>query len=91
MTKLGINRGLLVIVLVLAAFLRLYRLDDIPPGVTHDEADTGYFMAAVYRGARSPVQAPSPADALYVQLPFQERSMPRQSANTPRLLPTNCR
>jgi hypothetical protein len=58
MTKSRVNRGLLLILLVVAVFLRLYRLDDIPPGVTHDEADTGYFMAAVYRGARSPVEAP---------------------------------
>jgi len=48
----------LVIILLLSAFLRLYRLDEIPPGLTHDEADTGYFFAAVARGARSPVKAP---------------------------------
>ncbi|MDY7079884.1 MAG: glycosyltransferase family 39 protein [Chloroflexota bacterium] len=48
----------LIFILLLAAFLRLYRLDDVPPGLTHDEADTGYFVAAVYRGAPSPVEAP---------------------------------
>lgn len=58
MTKSRINHGLLLVLLVVAAFLRLYQLDDVPPGVTHDEADTGYFMTAVYRGARSPVEAP---------------------------------
>ena len=47
-----------VIIFLLAAFLRLHRLDEIPPGLTHDEADTAYFCAAVYRGARSPVEAP---------------------------------
>lgn len=47
-----------VAILFLSAFLRLYRLDEIPPGLTHDEADTGYFFAAVARGARSPVEAP---------------------------------
>jgi len=45
-------------ILVLAAFLRLYRLDSIPPGLTHDEADTGHFVASVYRGAPSQVKAP---------------------------------
>lgn len=48
----------LIIILLVAVFLRLYRLDEIPPGLTHDEADTGYFFAAVYHGARSPVQVP---------------------------------
>ncbi len=47
-----------VIILLLSLFLRLYLLDEIPPGLTHDEADTGYFFAAVARGARSPVKAP---------------------------------
>jgi len=47
-----------VIILLLAVFLRLYRLDAIPPGLTHDEADTGYFVAAVYRGEPSQVETP---------------------------------
>jgi len=50
--------GLLAVILLLAVFFRLYRLDTIPPGLTHDEADTGYFVAAVYRGAPSQVKAP---------------------------------
>lgn len=45
-------------ILLAAAFLRLYRLDSIPPGLTHDEADTGYFVAAVYRGTPSQVETP---------------------------------
>ncbi len=53
-----VANGIFILLLLLAAFLRFYRLDEIPPGVTHDEADTGYFFAAVYRGARSPVEAP---------------------------------
>jgi 4-amino-4-deoxy-L-arabinose transferase-like glycosyltransferase len=48
----------LIGVLLLASFLRLYGLDSIPPGVTHDEADTGYFVSAVYRGEPSAVEAP---------------------------------
>ena len=47
-----------VAILLAAAFLRLYRLDSIPPGLTHDEADTGYFVAAVYRGTPSQVETP---------------------------------
>ena len=52
------SRWSLIIILLVAAFFRLYRLDEIPPGLTHDEADTGHFFAAVYHGARSPVQVP---------------------------------
>ena len=48
----------LAAILLLATLLRLYRLDAIPPGLTHDEADTGYFAAAVYRGAPSSVEGP---------------------------------
>jgi len=44
--------GLLALILLLAAFLRLYRLDSIPPGLTHDEADFSRDAIAVYRGAR---------------------------------------
>lgn len=50
--------GLLVIILLVAVFFRVYRLDSIPPGLTHDEADTGYFVAAVYRGSPSQIETP---------------------------------
>lgn len=56
--RLVAGRWLLVVILLLAVFFRLHRLDEIPPGVTHDEADTGYFVAAVYRGAPSQVETP---------------------------------
>jgi 4-amino-4-deoxy-L-arabinose transferase-like glycosyltransferase len=49
---------LFIAILLVAVFLRLYRLDEIPPGVTHDEADTGYFVKAVYRGTPSQVETP---------------------------------
>jgi 4-amino-4-deoxy-L-arabinose transferase-like glycosyltransferase len=49
---------LLIIILFGAAFLRFYRLDSIPPGLTHDEADTGYFVSSVYRGEPAEVQVP---------------------------------
>ncbi len=52
------DRRLLLLILLAALFLRLYRLGEIPPGLTHDEADTGYFVTAIYRGGRSPVEAP---------------------------------
>ena len=44
--------GLLVLVLCLAAALRLWRLDSVPPGLTHDEASNGCDAAAVLRGIR---------------------------------------
>ena len=45
--KSQIAGGLFVIILLVAAFL-----DEIPPGVTHDEADTGYFVEVMYRTGR---------------------------------------
>ncbi|MDY6878024.1 MAG: hypothetical protein SWK90_17720 [Chloroflexota bacterium] len=50
--KSQIGRWSLVIILLLAVFLRLYRLDSIPPGLTHDEADLSHDAIAVYHGAR---------------------------------------
>jgi 4-amino-4-deoxy-L-arabinose transferase-like glycosyltransferase len=61
---------LLLLLLLVGAFLRLYRLDEIPPGLTHDEADTAYFVAAVYRGEPSQVEAPYG----YVNQPFTQYS-----------------
>jgi len=43
---------LLGIILLIAAFLRLYRLDAIPPGLTHDEAGHGHDAIAILHGAR---------------------------------------
>jgi hypothetical protein len=44
--------ALLVFVLILAASLRLWRLDSIPPGFTHDEAGHGHDAIAILHGAR---------------------------------------
>ena len=41
-----------LLILLLAAGLRLYRLDAVPPGLTHDEANNVYDAASVLRGAR---------------------------------------
>ena len=68
--KSKIEWGVLVLILLLAAFLRLYRLDSVPPGLTHDEADTGYFAASVYRGAPSQAQGPYG----YINEPFTQYS-----------------
>ncbi len=68
--KSKIEWAALALILLVAAFLRLYRLDAVPPGLTHDEADTGYFAAAVYRGAPSQVQAPYG----YINEPFTQYS-----------------
>ncbi len=43
---------LLALILFLAAVLRLWRLDSVPPGFTHDEASNGHDAAAVLRGVR---------------------------------------
>lgn len=44
--------ALFVLILLVAVFLRLYRLDSIPPGLTHDEASNGHDAAAVLQGIR---------------------------------------
>src|SRR5512136_3073150 len=44
--------GALLIILIVAAFFRLYRLDTIPPGFTHDEAGHGADAIAIMQGAR---------------------------------------
>jgi len=43
---------ILAAILLTAAFLRLYRLDAIPPGWTHDEAGHGHDAVAILHGAR---------------------------------------
>ena len=42
----------LVVILLIAAFLRLYRLDAVPPGMTHDEAGHVHDAVAIVNGAR---------------------------------------
>ncbi len=42
----------LVVILLIAAFLRLYRLDVLPPGLTHDEAGHVHDAQAIAGGAR---------------------------------------
>jgi hypothetical protein len=43
---------LLALILFVAGSLRLWRLNEIPPGFTHDEAGHGHDAAAILRGAR---------------------------------------
>lgn len=42
----------LIAILVVAIALRVWRLGDVPPGLTHDEASNGHDAAAVLRGFR---------------------------------------
>ena len=44
--------SLVIFILCLAVALRLWRLDSVPPGLTHDEASNGHDAAAVLRGVR---------------------------------------
>ena len=44
--------GLLALILCLAAVLRLWQLDSVPPGFTHDEAGHGHDAVAILNGAR---------------------------------------
>lgn len=49
----------LIIILLLAAALRLYHLDSVPPGLTHDEANYIPDAVSILRGAR-PLYFPVP-------------------------------
>src|SRR5512137_1749758 len=42
----------LLVILVLAALFRLYHIETIPPGFTHDEAGHGADAIAITQGAR---------------------------------------
>jgi len=42
----------LIVILLAATFLRLYRLDALPPGLTHDEAGHAHDAVAIVNGAR---------------------------------------
>ncbi len=50
---------LLVVILLLATALRLYRLDSVPPGLTHDEANYIPDAVSILHGAR-PLYFPVP-------------------------------
>lgn len=42
----------LLLILLTAASLRLYQLNQVPPGLTHDEADHGITAVSILNGAR---------------------------------------
>jgi 4-amino-4-deoxy-L-arabinose transferase-like glycosyltransferase len=46
------SRTVLLLILLAAAFLRLWQLDSVPPGLTHDEANNVHDAAAVLDGVR---------------------------------------
>lgn len=82
MTKLRKKeRIILILILVLATWLRVYRLDKIPPGVFGDEADVGYHAYSLlktgkdYYGQFLPTYIHSLAEwraplLMYVTAPF---------------------
>jgi len=47
-----LRRGLLALILLIAAFLRLYRLDQIPPPMNSDEASRGYDAWSLWETGR---------------------------------------
>jgi 4-amino-4-deoxy-L-arabinose transferase-like glycosyltransferase len=46
----GWERVTLALILLVAFFLRLHDLDEVPPGLTHDEASNGHDAAGVLHG-----------------------------------------
>lgn len=51
-TSLIERSGWLLLILLVAATLRLYDISDVPPGLTHDEADHGITAWQIVNGAR---------------------------------------
>ncbi|NLF02972.1 MAG: hypothetical protein GX601_18565, partial [Anaerolineales bacterium] len=51
-SQAGWIQYLLLVVLCLAVTIRLWRLDGVPPGLTHDEAGHGHDAVAILEGAR---------------------------------------
>jgi hypothetical protein len=51
-SRLANYRGWLWLILFTAVFLRLYQITDVPPGLTHDEADHGISAWGVVNGER---------------------------------------
>ncbi len=47
------SRAWILLILLLAAALRLAALEDVPPGMTHDEADHGLTAWSIVNGARA--------------------------------------
>ena len=45
--------GWLLLILLTAVFLRLWQIDQIPPGITHDEADHGITAWDIVQGERA--------------------------------------
>ncbi len=43
----------LLLILLTAVFLRIYQLDSVPPGLTHDEADHGITAVSILEGRRA--------------------------------------
>ncbi|MBI3760452.1 MAG: glycosyltransferase family 39 protein [Chloroflexi bacterium] len=56
----------IVFILLVAAGLRFHRLAEIPPGLTHDEADVGHFALNVLNGVREDIASPQG----YIHEPF---------------------
>ena len=49
---------LILCILFAATFFRLHRLDEVPPGMTHDEGSVGFFVRQVAVGEAFEIDAP---------------------------------
>lgn len=49
MKKTSLDRVFLLIIVLLAAFLRLYKLGEVPPGIISDEASIGYNAYSILK------------------------------------------
>lgn len=52
MSKLSLKKIILIFILLLAAFLRLYKLDSVPPAPSIDEASTAYNAYSLLKISR---------------------------------------
>ena len=51
-------RFLLIAILLLAVFFRFHALTEVPPGLTHDEADVGFFVRQIANNTGFVIEAP---------------------------------
>ncbi len=52
------TRFLLIAILLAAVFFRFHALTEVPPGLTHDEADVGFFVRQVANNTGFVIEAP---------------------------------
>jgi len=58
-TAANARRTLLIPILLLAFFFRFHALNDVPPGMTHDEGSVGFFVKQIANNTDSRLMRPT--------------------------------